>query len=141
MEQRGRNQWQTFRSRRAEKRLELAPNRCHRLPPVAIRIRREKSAARTQADEATRTNVTDADILDRLRADAAKGDTRAAKEARDWAKQMAAGEGVATTVDVLFGDLDPQQQQRLFLEITRQACAALGIELDDETAGDVTRPL
>jgi hypothetical protein len=61
---------------------------------------------------------------------------------------MAAGEGVATTVDVLFAELDPQQQQqqqqqqqRLFLEITRQACAALGIELDDATAGDVTRPL
>src|SRR5438876_6798754 len=38
MEQRGRNRWQTFGSPKGGKWLDLAPNRCHRLPPVAVGI-------------------------------------------------------------------------------------------------------
>jgi hypothetical protein len=38
MEQKGRNDWQTFASPNVEKWLELALNRCHRLPPVAVWI-------------------------------------------------------------------------------------------------------
>jgi hypothetical protein len=36
MEQRGRNGWQTFGSPKRGKWLDLAPNRCQRLPPVAV---------------------------------------------------------------------------------------------------------
>jgi hypothetical protein len=35
MEQRGRNQWQTFSLAKAKKRLDLPVNRWHRLPPFA----------------------------------------------------------------------------------------------------------
>src|SRR5207302_10506166 len=38
MEQRGRNGWQTFGSPKGRKWLDLAPNRCHWLPPVAVWI-------------------------------------------------------------------------------------------------------
>src|SRR5437016_13896833 len=38
MEQRGRNRWQTFGSPKGRKWLDLAPNRCHWLPPVAVWI-------------------------------------------------------------------------------------------------------
>jgi hypothetical protein len=38
MEQRGRNPWQTFGSPNAGKWLELAPDRCHWLPPFAVWI-------------------------------------------------------------------------------------------------------
>src|SRR2546427_11140260 len=36
MEQRGRNRWQTFGSPKGRKWLDVAPNRCHWLPPVAV---------------------------------------------------------------------------------------------------------
>jgi hypothetical protein len=38
MEQRGRNRWQRFASPNTGKRLDLALNRCHRLPPAAVWI-------------------------------------------------------------------------------------------------------
>jgi hypothetical protein len=38
MEHRGRNRWQTFGSPKGRKRLDLAQNRCHRLPPFAVWI-------------------------------------------------------------------------------------------------------
>jgi hypothetical protein len=38
MEQRGRNGWQTFDSPKGRNWLDLAPRRCHWLPPVAVWI-------------------------------------------------------------------------------------------------------
>jgi hypothetical protein len=83
---------------------------------------RDAKARDARTDVAT-APVTDAAILDRLRGDAQKGDTRAAKEAREWARHIAAGQGTDAGLDVLWDELDPSQLEAVYVRLTRQLCS------------------
>jgi hypothetical protein len=97
-------------------------------------IARREKAERRRIEEAT--DPTDEEILRKLRREARAGDKAAAKEAREWERHIASKGGDFAGLDLTFDELDPHEQERLLVALTREICGELGIGLTDEQAAD-----